>query len=603
MYVNSKYKDSSPLQTIARIRNILEGIGILTRERWRHDIEGYYSVNVEILGTGLSSNGKGASEEFALASGYAELMERLQNFRMNGMMLDASPKAFEYKGFYFTPDERYTDPDDAVENDEEWIHILVSRLCTKDEKVVRLKEWLFNNIPGIADKIILIPYLRINDGKVCSLPEVMIKACYGTNGMCAGNTHEEALVQGLSEIMERYANIEILRRGLIPPDIPREYIKKYPHIDEMISSIEQKGNYKIIVKDCSLGEKLPVVGVVLIDRILQKYRAQMGAHPVFEIAVERCLTELLQGKKLDNKWWMTDFSYFNNVVSERNINSIFTTGKGIYPARFFSSNYSYQYTEPLDLRHLSNKDMFSYLVDILVKKNLYIYIRNVSFLGFPSFHVIVPSFSEISSLESRTVRRVKSLIRINQITRNLYLVSDEELEELISFMYDRDIASNTSIIGLMGLPLKKTFPWNNMMKDLLVFCSYYRLNEFRKAYSAMECFIRDRTCNQDGNINDAAISYYKCIRDYTGLRSDGVTDRDSIKSVLCKFYSEKLVEKVIIDMGNPLEVFRNCVGVKCYQCDECDFSTYCNYPEIMKLHMKLKDKYAENTITQGKILI
>ncbi len=75
----NKYKDSAPLETIENIRNILSNLGIFCVEKWLNSAETLYSVNLQVPGTNIASNGKGTSYEFALASGYAELIERLQN--------------------------------------------------------------------------------------------------------------------------------------------------------------------------------------------------------------------------------------------------------------------------------------------------------------------------------------------------------------------------------------------------------------------------------------------------------------------------------------------------------------------------------------------
>lgn len=75
-----KYKDELPINTINKIRNILSGLGILTIETgWRNSAEGFYSVTIMIQNTNLTTNGKGTTYEYALASAYGELMERLQN--------------------------------------------------------------------------------------------------------------------------------------------------------------------------------------------------------------------------------------------------------------------------------------------------------------------------------------------------------------------------------------------------------------------------------------------------------------------------------------------------------------------------------------------
>lgn len=84
--------------------------------------------------------------------------------------------------------------------------------------------------------------------------------------MSAGNSFEEAMVQGMSEIIERYVQKKIIKERISLPDIPVEYIKKYPHIYEMFRKLEQKQEYKCWLKDCSLGGIYPVAAFIILEK-------------------------------------------------------------------------------------------------------------------------------------------------------------------------------------------------------------------------------------------------------------------------------------------------------------------------------------------------
>ena len=74
------YKDSSPERTVEKIKEILNSYGITVVEgQWTESgIEHCYSIRLTVAGTSFGSNGKGLTKEFALASAYGELMERMQ---------------------------------------------------------------------------------------------------------------------------------------------------------------------------------------------------------------------------------------------------------------------------------------------------------------------------------------------------------------------------------------------------------------------------------------------------------------------------------------------------------------------------------------------
>jgi ribosomal protein S12 methylthiotransferase accessory factor len=78
--IDEKFKDASPEQTVARILEILAENGLHASERWTESgVSDCFSVHVTIDGTECGACGKGITRPLARASGYAELMERLQN--------------------------------------------------------------------------------------------------------------------------------------------------------------------------------------------------------------------------------------------------------------------------------------------------------------------------------------------------------------------------------------------------------------------------------------------------------------------------------------------------------------------------------------------
>lgn len=64
---------------------------------------------------------------------------------------------------------------------------------------------------------------------------------YGSNGMSAGNTREEALVQGMSEVVERYVQKRIFSDRPALPDIPEDYLRRFEDIYGMYCAIRESG--------------------------------------------------------------------------------------------------------------------------------------------------------------------------------------------------------------------------------------------------------------------------------------------------------------------------------------------------------------------------
>ena len=79
LYIDEKFKENPPGETVDRLKRILGSIGIETvAHSFPSGIENCHSVRVSAKTGFPGQNGKGVTEEFALASGYAEFAERLQ---------------------------------------------------------------------------------------------------------------------------------------------------------------------------------------------------------------------------------------------------------------------------------------------------------------------------------------------------------------------------------------------------------------------------------------------------------------------------------------------------------------------------------------------
>lgn len=595
-----KYKDDLPLHTINKIRNILTELGILTVETgWQHSAKDFYSVNLSITNTNVRTNGKGTTYSYALASAYGELMERLQNqtfFRLNA---DLSKEALNYKGFYYAPDEKNISVQELMNSEEDWIKIQLSKLCSSMDPEEVLKKWKFVSYEDTPSDFIALPYLNITNHKISHIPIKMISKMYMSNGMCGGNTAEEAIVQGLSEVFERHVNKEIIRKRMTPPTIPQTYLENFPKIKGMISQIEANGNYEVIIKDCSLGKGYPVVCAIYMNKNDQTYFIKFGAHPIFEIAVERTLTELLQGQDIKNMRGVKEYAYRTEIEDAYdNLIGILVNGSGYYPSEMFHSEFSYEFKEFERVNASSNKEMLRYLVKLLEAQGYHIFVRDVSFLGFPSFHIIVPGFSEIDEFhDMEAIDNYAKYNKIKKYIRNLKSASDEEIEEIMEFFHHTNYNREASIPQLLNLPVKNIFPWYYAKIDLFIGAVYRNRGNDLKAYEAMNRLVKRIEPNP---YNQMERVYYKCARDYIGTKIDRVDEQDAIAH-LNTMYPLPMIHGVINDFGQPKEILSKYGEIQCWNCEACKLKEHCLYQEVEKVYKALKDRYAVNPIDQNRL--
>lgn len=145
--------------------------------------------------------------------------------------------------------------------------------------------------------IVAMPYVRQSDQTTVYIPQSIIANLYVSNGMSAGNSKFEARVQGLSEVFERHIKNKIIAEAISLPLIPAEVMARFPTIQAAIAKLEQEG-FPILAYDASLGGKYPVICVILLNPNNGTCFASFGAHPRFQVALERTVTELLQGRSL-----------------------------------------------------------------------------------------------------------------------------------------------------------------------------------------------------------------------------------------------------------------------------------------------------------------
>ena len=624
MDARQKYKDAAPIDTVQKIRNILMDLGILTTEHWMNSVEGVFSLRVNIAGTQIGTNGKGTSEAYAMASAYAEFMERLQNHLLY-FPLDLSPEVLISGRFAMCSDEKYMSLQDVLDSDDEIIRILVpqaaddppedspaktmqpsvaflkpdAKATTTGQRTALVKKWKYFSPPDTKGDFLARPYYSVRRGALTYVPYQMSLLPYGSHGMCAGNTPAEAIGQGLCEIFERYSNCQIAQGKVIAPSVPTAYLKTLPEIRSMIQRIEERGGYRIIVKDCSLGQGYPVVAVIAIDAAAQKYFVKFGSHLDFSIALERCLTELLQGRNVGRelKQAMTPFTFEDaNLRHPANWVNISRTGKGSYPHALFGDRGDYPFQEFHDVSGYDNQDMVDYLAKLLLEKGYDILVRDVSFLGFPSYHIIVPGFSEIFEYDEGLLNSQLLREDAKESLRDLNNAEASGLRKIISFLVHRMpyVLEGENITRILQMPLKASFPWHSIPNYLFMAQAFLKMGKTKEASGMMKQLTQLVDSGKVACEGETA-AYYRCVYHYLQTLTGNLADQEA---VLRRLYPGDLVDKVLCGWRDPVAVFSGYGRLNCWDCSQCSFKGDCGQETAKNIHLRLKDREKLNPIDQ-----
>ena len=453
----SIYKDSSVEDTVVRIKSLLKDINLPIKDIVNtQNYKGLYvpySTRVYCFGLyNYGTNGKGTSINNALASGYAEFMERLQNQMINILSLQNDK-------FQFAPDENIVKIKDIGYFEKYFDSYQTLYNCNLIAEMLHYKRVID------TDEVLVLPFYGMKERDIVDIPIKILLCLQGSNGMCAGNTPEEALVQGLSEIYERYACREVITKGIAMPDIPMKYIEKYEKIMGIKTSIEKSG-YKISFKDASLGKGLPVVCTILENINENKFTVQFASQPSLPIAVERTLTEFAQGGNCFTREQVIKTNYhnwehyINNVLFSLVKRSHFLEYNEYWDKLFFNNtNIKYEFSPLIwcdSEKNYSNKE----LLDILINKAYPIcqndiYIRDNSFLGFPAYYIFIPEMSYISRKNFDYINKQLTFVKwANYIDDNDLTYKD--INQLIlaldfKLYYDDKYCSSTSDMQVCDL--------------------------------------------------------------------------------------------------------------------------------------------------------
>ena len=386
-----KGKDRDLESSIATMQTKLESFGFdVEQASWLNPISNVYSVHIRDKTCPLMfTNGKGSSEKSCLASALGEYFERLScNYFFADFYLGEKHSSGDFVHY---PNERWFDADGeqmpaGLMDESLWAHFDPNNELTP--------AMLFDINSGAGERgICAAPYHRVRDGKDVYIPINVIGNIFVSNGMSAGNTKNEARVQGLSEVFERYVKNKIIAEGICLPEVPAEVIARFPLIQQALTELEGHG-YALRVADASLGGQFPVMSVTLINPKDGSVFASFGAHPSFEVALERTVTELLQGRGLDQlDVFHPPIFDIDEVASPQNLEMHFIDSSGYISNDFFRKTADYEFN---DWDHdEATADEFNYLADKIHQLGFDIYISDYEHLDVYACRILVPGMSDI----------------------------------------------------------------------------------------------------------------------------------------------------------------------------------------------------------------
>ncbi|USX24228.1 OsmC domain/YcaO domain-containing protein [Oxalobacteraceae bacterium OTU3CINTB1] len=484
-------KDLPLEQTIANMSGVLAGLGIkIEIASWRNIVPNVWSLHIRDAHSPMCfTNGKGSTKESALASALGEYIERLNcnHFYAGAYWGEDIANA----AFVHYPNERWFKPGrkDALPTE------ILDEYCLEiynADRELRASHLYDTNSGNKERGICSLPFVRQTDGAVVYFPSNLVENLYVSNGMSAGNTLAEAQVQCLSEIFERAVKREILEGEIALPDVPQEVLAKYPGIVAGIQGLEEQG-FPVLVKDASLGGIYPVMCVTLMNPRTGGVFASFGAHPSLEVALERSLTELLQGRSFEGLNDLPRPTFVSNAVTEpNNFVEHFIDSSGIVSWRFFSAKSDYDFVE-WDFSgqgENSNVQEAETLFGILEEMGKEVYMAVYDQLGSTACRILVPGYSEVYPVEDLIWDNTNKSLLFRSDVLNLHSLDDAALEALLERLDDNELDEYGDIATLIGVEFDENTPWGQLTTLELKLLINLALQQFEEAKELVEAFLQ-----------------------------------------------------------------------------------------------------------------
>ncbi|WP_286269451.1 OsmC domain/YcaO domain-containing protein [Thalassotalea hakodatensis] len=528
-------KDLPLEKTIENMTQKLASLGMkIEVASWRNIVPHVWSLHIRDAASPMCfTNGKGATKESALCSALGEFIERLScNFFYNDQFLGEDIANSDFVHYpceqWFQPGENDELPNDIL--DEYCLDIY------NPDGELRGSHLIDTNSGNVARGICSIPYVRQSDGETVYFPSNLIENLFLSNGMSAGNNLQEAKVQCLSEIFERAVKRQIIEQEIVLPDVPQAVIEKYPSIHEGIQALEAQG-FPIVVKDASLGGQFPVMCVTLMNPKTGGVFASFGAHPSFEVALERSLTELLQGRSFEGLNDVQRPTFNSMAVAEpENFVEHFIDSSGVISWRFFSEKHDYEFVE-WDFSG-TNDEECNTLFGILATMGKEVYVAEFTEIG-EACRILVPDYSEVYPVEDLIWDNTNKALQYREDILNIHRLSDDELAALVTRLEDSQLDNYIDIITLIGIEFDENTVWGQLTILELKILIYLALGALEEAQELVGEFLQ---------FNDNTVErglFYQAMAATLEVAINEDLDIDDYLTSFTRMFSQEVMDNVI----------------------------------------------------------
>jgi ribosomal protein S12 methylthiotransferase accessory factor len=222
--------------------------------------------------------------------------------------------------------------------------------------------------------------------------------------------------------------------------------------------------------------------------------ASFGAHPSFEVALERSLTELLQGRSFEG---LNDVPLptFNSmaVTEPNNFVEHFIDSTGVISWRFFSAKHDHDFCD-WDFSG-SNEEECARLMSMLESLGREVYVATFAHFGASACRIVVPGYSEVYPVEDLIWDNTNKALAFRSDILNIHTLDDDALASLVARLEESDEDNFTDIRTLIGVEFDENTVWGQLTIGELKALIYLALGQLEDAREWVEAFLDYNTAS------------------------------------------------------------------------------------------------------------
>jgi ribosomal protein S12 methylthiotransferase accessory factor len=221
--------------------------------------------------------------------------------------------------------------------------------------------------------------------------------------------------------------------------------------------------------------------------------ASFGAHPSLEVALERSLTELLQGRSFEGLNDLPQPTFESHAVMEpNNFVEHFIDSSGVVSWRFFSAKADHEFVE-WDFSgqgENSNAEEAATLFGILEELGKEAYMAVYEHLGAKACRILVPAYSEIYPIEDLIWDNTNKALFFREDILNLHSLDNRDLKGLLKRLDESELDDYTDITTLIGIEFDDNTAWGQLTILELKLLIQLALKKYDDTKELVEAFLQ-----------------------------------------------------------------------------------------------------------------